>query len=57
MTTEICGFPGCERPVAPEGVGHPLRYCELPEHNAQSAFGERRRRGAAGEPNAGDGGE
>ena len=31
---------------APEGADRPSRYCELPEHNAQSAFGERRRAGA-----------
>src|SRR5439155_26674639 len=44
--------PGCERPAAPapEGAGRPSRYCELPEHNAQSAFRERRRRTTAGEP-------
>src|SRR5450755_3445185 len=51
LTTEICAFPGCERPVVPgpEGAGRPARYCELPEHNAQTAFRERRRRAAAGE--------
>ena len=51
LTTEMCAFPGCERPVAPagEGAGRPSRYCELPGHNAQSAFRERRRRAAAGE--------
>ena len=51
LTSEKCGFPGCERPIAPapEGAGRPSRYCELPEHNAQSAFRERRRRADAGE--------
>ena len=51
LTTEMCAFPGCERPVAParEGAGRPSRYCEQPGHNAQSAFRERRRRAAAGE--------
>jgi hypothetical protein len=32
-----------------ETVGRPPRYCDLPEHNAQTAFRERRRRAAAGE--------
>ena len=56
ITTEICAFPGCERPVAPgpEGAGRPVRYCELPEHNAQTAFRERRRRAAAGEIDDGE---
>ena len=56
LTTEICGFPGCERPTAAasEGAGRPSRYCDLAEHNAQSAFRERKRRADAGE---GDGGE
>ena len=56
VTTEICAFPGCERPVAPgsEGVGRPARYCELPEHNAQTAFRERRRRAAVGESDDGE---
>jgi colicin import membrane protein len=51
LETETCRFPGCERPVeaAAETVGRPPRYCELPEHNAQTAFRERRRRAAAGE--------
>ena len=51
LTVEMCAFPGCERPVAPapEGAGRPSRYCELAEHNAQTAFRERRRREAAGE--------
>src|ERR1700758_3600050 len=51
MTTEMCAFPGCERPVAltGEGAGRPSRYCEQPGHNAQSAFRERRRRAATGE--------
>ncbi len=46
LETETCRFPGCDRPVEPatETVGRPPRYCELPEHNAQSAFRERRRR-------------
>ena len=32
LTTEMCAFPGCERPVAPaaEGAGRPSRYCERP---------------------------
>src|SRR4051794_33409490 len=57
---QMCAFPGCERPVAPapEGAGRPPRYCERPEHTAQSAFRERRRRAADGEPDtaAPDGG-
>jgi hypothetical protein len=59
LTTEMCAFPGCERPVAraPEGAGRPSRYCETPGHNAQSAFRERRRRAAAGELDGGDGAE
>src|SRR5438309_8556544 len=59
LTTETCAFPGCARPVAPgaEGVGRPARYCDLQEHNAQTAFRERRRRAAAGDPDAGEGGE
>src|ERR1700678_3710058 len=57
QATETCGFPGCGRPIAPapEGAGRPSAYCELPEHNAQTAFRERRRRTAAGEPSAQDG--
>jgi len=56
-TSEVCAFPGCERPVAPgpEGAGRPARYCELSEHNAQTAFRERRRRAAAGEGDDGAG--
>src|SRR5450755_5060851 len=56
LTTEICAFPGCERPVVPgpEGAGRPARYCELLGHNAQTAFRERRRRAAAGEGDDGD---
>ena len=59
LTTEMCAFPGCERPVAPagEGAGRPSRYCETPGHNAQSAFRERRRRAAAGELDGSDGAE
>ena len=51
LETETCRFPGCDRPVeaAAETVGRPPRYCDLPEHNAQTAFRERRRRAAAGE--------
>jgi hypothetical protein len=51
VSVEMCAFPGCERPVVagPEGAGRPARYCELAEHNAQTAFRERRRREAAGE--------
>src|SRR5450631_3971623 len=30
-------------------VGRPPRYCDLPEHTAQTAFRERRRRATAGE--------
>src|SRR5664279_1746686 len=49
--TETCRFPGCDRPAeaAAETVGRPPRYCDLPEHTAQTAFRERRRRAAAGE--------
>src|SRR5450755_686492 len=56
LMTEICAFPGCERPVVPgpEGAGRPARYCELPGHTAQTAFRERRRRAAAGEGDDGD---
>ena len=59
LTTEMCAFPGCERPAvpAPEGAGRPSRYCDVPEHNAQSAFRERRRRAAAGELDGSDGAE
>jgi colicin import membrane protein len=59
LTTEMCAFPGCERPVAPapEGAGRPSRYCEQPEHNAQSAFRERRRRAGAGELDGSEGAE
>ena len=59
LTTEMCAFPGCERPVAPapEGAGRPSRYCEKPRHDAQSAFRERRRRAAAGELDGSDGAE
>ena len=55
LSVEMCAFPGCERPVVPgpEGAGRPARYCELAEHNPQSAFWERRRREAAGESDAG----
>ena len=51
LDTETCRFPGCERPVeaAAESVGRPPRYCDLPEHTAQTAFRERRRRAAVGE--------
>jgi len=59
LTTEMCAFPGCERPVAPapEGAGRPSRYCDVPEHNAQSAFRERRRRASAGELDGSEGAE
>ncbi|MGA2928449.1 MAG: hypothetical protein ABSG43_21140 [Solirubrobacteraceae bacterium] len=51
LETGTCRFPGCDRPVEPAGetVGRPPRYCDLPEHNAQTAFRERRRRAAGGE--------
>src|ERR1035438_749765 len=47
IETELMG----ERPVeaAAETVGRPPRYCDLLEHNAQTAFRERRRRAASGE--------
>ena len=56
LDTETCRFPGCDRPVeaAAETVGRPPRYCDLPEHTAQTAFRERRRRAAAGEFEGGD---
>jgi len=40
MTSEICGFPGCERPVATvlDGASVSLGYCDLPEHTALSAL-------------------
>ncbi|MEA2721316.1 MAG: hypothetical protein QOJ39_3180, partial [Candidatus Eremiobacteraeota bacterium] len=47
----VCGFPGCDRPVTPSAgdkAGRPPRYCDLPAHNAQTAFRERRRLGDAG---------
>src|ERR1039458_7583251 len=51
LETEACRSPGCDRPVqdAAEAVGRPPRYCDLPDHNAQTAFRERRRRAASGE--------
>src|SRR4051794_39146818 len=51
---QTCAFPGCERPVsaAPESGGGPPRYCERPDHTAQTAFRERRRRATDGEPDA-----
>ncbi|MGO9961467.1 MAG: hypothetical protein ACLP50_36755, partial [Solirubrobacteraceae bacterium] len=51
LKIETCAYPGCERPVtpAPEGGGRPSSYCEVPGHNAQTAFRERRRRGTAGD--------
>jgi hypothetical protein len=58
---QTCGFPSCERPVAPAGEsgGRPPRYCDRADHNAQSAFRARRRRpedpATAGGPS--DGGE
>ena len=57
MTSEICGFPGCERPVAPALDSAPgrLRYCELPEHTAVSAFRERRGSGGVSAPDDGEG--
>lgn len=59
MTSEICGFPGCERPLAPalDGASGLLRYCELPEHTALSAFRERRGSGGVSDPDAGEAGE
>jgi hypothetical protein len=46
VNRQACGFPGCERPVAPAGEsgGRPPRYCDRADHNAQSAFRARRRR-------------
>jgi hypothetical protein len=37
LETDVCVFPGCERPVAraPESAGRPSRYCDLAEHHAQ----------------------
>src|SRR3954467_4332651 len=51
---QTCAYPACERPVAaaPESGGRPPRYCDRADHNAQSAFRERRRRAADGEPDA-----
>jgi hypothetical protein len=40
-------FGGAER-IAGE-LGHPPRYCDLPQHNAQTAFRARRRRAVGGE--------
>jgi hypothetical protein len=63
LTTEMRTFPGCERPApsrpAPEGArrGGRSRYCDVPEHNAQSAFRERRRRAGAGELDGSEGAE
>ncbi|HSC03892.1 MAG TPA: hypothetical protein VLC49_11245 [Solirubrobacteraceae bacterium] len=42
---KVCIFPGCERPAAPP---HPLggpqpSFCDLEEHNALTAYQERRR--------------
>src|SRR6059058_1628610 len=50
--SELCQFPGCSRPVAPPppGGGRPSRYCELTDHNAQTAFRERKRLAALAEP-------
>src|SRR4051794_41442874 len=49
---ELCQFPGCSRVAAPppERGGRPSRYCELPGHNAQTAFRERKRLAAVAEP-------
>lgn len=49
--TLVCLFPGCDNPAVPppdksgdpKRQGPPPRYCELEEHNAASAFQERKR--------------
>ena len=41
--TEICIYPGCERPVVPPHPlgGPPSSFCDLEEHNALTAHQER----------------
>ena len=42
--TNICIYPGCDRPaVAHPMGGPPSAFCDLEEHNALSAHQERRR--------------
>ena len=50
MSTQICIYPGCERPaVPPHPLGGPQpAFCELEEHNALTAHLERERLAAAG---------
>jgi len=59
--TETCRYPGCDRPALPvaETGGRPPGYCADPEHTAQTAYRERRRRAARGElvGEEGEGGE
>ena len=42
---KICIYPGCERPAAPPNpLGGPQpAFCDLEEHNALTAYQERRR--------------
>jgi hypothetical protein len=42
---KICIYPGCERPaVPPHPMGGPQpAFCDLEEHNALTAYQERRR--------------
>lgn len=44
--TQICLYPGCERPVVPPHPlgGPPSSFCDLEEHNALTAHLERQRR-------------
>lgn len=50
MTTATCAYPACARPVeeGPGGTGRKRRYCDLIDHNAQSAFAARRTARTAG---------
>jgi hypothetical protein len=42
---QMCIFPGCERPAVPahEMGGPQPHFCDSEEHNAGSAFNERKR--------------
>lgn len=55
---KTCIYPGCERPAAPP---HPMggpqpAFCDLEEHNALTAYQERRRLENEGRVNTSDSG-
>ena len=54
ISAKTCIYPGCERPaVPPHPLGGPQpSFCDLEEHNALTAYQERRRLVTENSPDA-----